>query len=162
MEQFFNSLKQVWSALAGPELTTDLGVNSRGLCALPMPKAMAKAPKQGDKADSFIISKETLTFGFNKATAALNQQDGSVPNITDYDFKYLQLNTQWPKKKANQALRYKLKEHWHSGATVGEAITATGAGQSTVEKIYACFSAGLTEEINSKKTPLPDNPGEGV
>lgn len=162
MEQFFNSLKQVWSALAGPELTNDLGVNSRGLCALPMPKAMAKAPKQGDKADSFIISKETLTFGFNKATAALNQQDGSVQNITDYDFKYLQLNTQWPKKKANQALRHKLKEHWHGGATVGEAMTATGAGQSTVEKIYACFSAGLAEEVNSKKTPLPDNPGEGV
>lgn len=162
MEQFFAGLKTVWTAIAGEPITHDFKVLTAGYHVLPSPVNLRKAPKQGDKADSFIISEETLTFGFNKATAALNQQDGSVPQITDFDFKYLQLNTQWPKKKANQALRFKLKELWHSGATASEAVAATGAGQSTVEKIYACFSAGLAEEIKSKIPPPSDNTGEGA
>lgn len=145
MEQFFASLKQVWSALAGPELTTDLGVNSKGLCALPMPKTMAKAPKVKVQ-DAYVLNHDTNTWGFNQTTAD-RHNDGSVDALTAYDIDALKQRNQWPSNSSNRKVRAKMKSLWHSGATDKEIATACGCSESLSEKITAAFSAALSQQL---------------
>ena len=151
-----NAIRQIYLAINPP--IPALSEAAKGLCVLPPPVKMAKVA-QKPRTDAFIISEDTNTWGFNE-TSAHRHFEGSTDSLTAYDVHCLKDRGQWPKSKANQNTRGRMKSLWHSGATIKEIGAATGMSESLVEKIIAAFPAALEMEKMDSGATLPENGGE--
>lgn len=138
-----NLISAIKSAFAPPDPPSLLSLAS-GLCALPAPLVVARAPKQKEAHDAFLEREETNTWGFHSATAQ-RQNEGSAPELTGYDIRLLKERGYWGFKTV-QAKNAKAKAMWHNGKTEKECAASIGVGESWVEKRYGTFSTALSEE----------------
>lgn len=130
-------------------------------CQLPVPKIRAAAPKQPTPPDAYIENAETVTFGFRTATA-INQQDGAVDYLTDYDVEELKTRGLWGQEltvrghknkrgiETNTA-NAKAKAAWFRGGNANEISKAVGLGDSWSEKRHGAFEAALRIEVGEKQ-----------
>ena len=128
-------------------------------CLLPAPKQRQQAPKQPKQTDGYWINEETRTMGFRTATA-INQNDGAVPHLTDWDIEELKGRTPclWGKEKTATGKRNasgiktnidnaRAKEAWYKGGNAAEIAKAVGLGDSWAQKRHGAFVAALRREV---------------
>lgn len=132
-------IKQIFQP--APEYT--LQALAAGTHALPV-KQQKKPVEAKNKPvrDSFVINEQTLTFGFNVATAAKQSADKSTPNMLDTEIEAMQQKGLWGGTAVQEKTRA-AKLHWFQGKTVKECSTLLGVSQSWTEKRYCVFNAAL-------------------
>ena len=135
----FDAIRQMFF----PETPT-LSQLAHGLCALPMPRERIKAPVKKKAADMYVIDQDRNQYGFHTATA-INQNEGSGPDLTGYDIELLKERTYWGGKKV-AAKNEQAKAYWHTGKTEREAAAMLGVSDSWVEKRFGTFSTALLQE----------------
>lgn len=145
MEQLINSLKTVWTAIAGEPITNDFRALTAGYHVLPSPVKRTKIV-QTKPQDAYLENERTNTWAFNQTTAD-RHNDGSADALTAYDVDALKERQQWPSNSTNRKVRAKMKSLWHSGATDKEIATACGCSESLSEKVTAAFSAALSRQL---------------
>lgn len=130
-------------------------------CLLPPPKVRAAAPKQVKPADIYAIDEDRNEFGFNFATAKI-QNDGARPELTAFDYEELKARDLWGQEKTARGKQNKkgiktnadnarAKAAWYTGASAAEIAKATGLGDSWAEKRNAAFEAALCRESEETK-----------
>ena len=132
-------------------------------CLLPPQKSRQKAPAQATQTDGYWIDEQTRTMGFRTATA-MNQMDGAVEHLTDWDIEEMKSRTPslWGTEiKANGKRNAKgiktnidnarAKAAWYRGGNAAEIAKAVGLGDSWAEKRHGAFEAALRREIDETK-----------
>jgi hypothetical protein len=125
-------------------------------CLLPPPKVREKAPKPAQQGDGYWIDEQTRTMGFRTATA-INQQDGAVQHLTDFDIEELKARDSWGTEKTARGHKnkrgiktnldnQKAKAAWYTGGNAAEIAKAVGLGDSWAEKRHGAFEAALRQE----------------
>ena len=126
-------------------------------CLLPLRIERQKAPKQQKQSDGYWIDESTRTMGFRTATA-LNQMDGAVEVLTDWDIEELKARELWGTEKTARGQKNKrgiktnidnsrAKSAWYTGGNASEIAKAVGLGDSWAEKRHGAFEAALRREV---------------
>jgi len=130
-------------------------------CLLPPPKVREKAPKPAPQGDGYWIDEQTRTMGFRTATA-INQQDGAVEHLTDFDIEELKARELWGAERTARGHKNKrgiktnidnakAKRAWYTGGNASEISKAVGLGDSWAEKRHGAFEAALRLEMQESK-----------
>ncbi len=125
-------------------------------CLLPPPKVRQQVPKQEKQGDGYWIDEQTRTMGFRTATA-INQQDGAVQHLTDFDIEELKARDLWGNERTARGHKNKrgiktnidnakAKRAWYTGGNAAEIAKAVGLGDSWAEKRHGAFEAALRQE----------------
>lgn len=132
-------------------------------CLLPAPKQRQKEPKQPKQTDGYWIDEQTRTMGFRVATA-INQNEGAVAHLTDWDIEELKGRkpSLWGKEKTSTGKRNasgiktnidnaRAKQAWYTGGNAAEIAKAVGLGDSWAEKRHGAFEAALRREVEESQ-----------
>jgi len=130
-------------------------------CLHTPPKQRQQATKQSKQTDGYWIDENTRTMGFRTATA-INQQDGAVEHLTEWDIEELKARELWgneltarghKNKRGSKKNLYnaRAKQAWYTGGTADEIAKAVGLGDSWSEKRHGAFEAALRQEIGESK-----------
>lgn len=151
-----NLLTSIKSAFAAyfPETPENVAVLGSGLCVVPGPRVRAQVKAKEQQPDAVLIDKITNTYTF-RSNRATEVREGAVPGLTVYDIEALKDRELYGgnnrKGKASNIKNAHAKALWCDGCTVPEIASATGMGDSWVEKRVAAFGAALSLEMAENK-----------
>lgn len=148
-----NTVKRWWD-MYFPETPTNVAVLGSGLCVVPGPRVRVQVKAKEQQPDAVLIDKVTNTYTF-RSNRATEVREGAVPGLTAYDIEALKDRELYGgnnrKGKASNIKNAHAKALWCDGCTVPEIASATGMGDSWVEKRVAAFGAALSLEMAENK-----------